>query len=667
MTTETIIRSPAPWSLVGASHLMPGYAYGFRYPAAILNMAIPPLPEEQRQALWDAFFALFQDIPDLPPISAPDIVHDPAASEHVATVRWFMRAIDHLLALAELPIAQLSCCIGIAPPVATLAIPGLALSTAAIRQLAIHAASLFHSLLGGSASSDQMARIKQACHHEFAVLRATKPTKTNTPRMITAAAQAGIPFQEIVGTQAILFGLGRKSVLFDSTFSQFTSALGARLAKVKYEAAAVLRRNRLPAPAHRLVRDENEALRAAETLGYPVVVKPADKDGGIAVRADLRTPAEVSEAFEIARKVSSLVLVEQFVTGKDYRLTVFGNTCVWAVERQPAGVTGDGTSSIRQLVDAANANPARGGSPHAALKLLKLGEEARGLLARDHMTAASIPQAGQFVKLRRASNISSGGIPVAVTEIVHPDNAALAIRAARALHLDIAGIDLIIPDIGVSWKESVAAICEVNAQPQLGRVTGPHLYPLLLQTMLRGDGHIPVMTVLGGPVAERLSLDLANSFIARGVQAGTHLRAGIALGTSILEQGQTPELAAGQMLAGNNACNALIFGATNETLVRDGFPVPCIDILVLTGEYLDRTDAKTGVNDASLIRIALRMLAPAARSVVLLDQAASPTGDVAQALRDLGIAHRVVSPQELFALAADLPLAQPRSDPQQPG
>ncbi len=98
----------------------------------------------------------------------------------------------------------------------------------------------------------------------------------------------------------------------------------------------MLRRNRLPVPAHRICRDETEALRAAESLGYPVVIKPADKDGGIAVRADLRTPAEVSEAFAIAEKVSKLILVEQYVTGKDYRLTVFGNTCVWAIERQPA-------------------------------------------------------------------------------------------------------------------------------------------------------------------------------------------------------------------------------------------------------------------------------------------------------------------------------------------
>lgn len=650
MTNETALPSPAPWSLVGASQLMPGYAYGFSYPTAIINLAIPPLIEGQRQALWDTFFGLFRDIPDLPPVST-EIAYDPAASDHLNTIRWFLRALDHLLALAQLPVAQSACCIGIAPPTATLVIPGLALSTAPIRQLAIQAANLFQNLSSSLATDAEMARIKQACHQEFAALKATMPRKTNTPRLITAAAQSGIAFQEMVGTQAILFGLGRKSNLFDSTFSQFTSALGARLAKVKYEAATMLRRNRLPVPAHRICRDETEALRAAESLGYPVVIKPADKDGGIAVRADLRTPEEVSEAFAIAEKVSKLILVEQYVTGKDYRLTVFGNTCVWAVERQPAGVTGDGTASIQQLIDIANVNPARAASPHAPLKPLKLDREALGLLARDDMTAASIPQVGQFVKLRRASNITSGGMPIAVTDIVHPDNARLAIRAARALHLDIAGIDLLIPDIAVSWKESGAAICEVNAQPQLGRLTGGHLYPLLLRTMLNGDGHIPVIAVLGGNLAERLSLDLANNVIGKGIQAGTHLRAGIALGNSILENGRVPELAAGQMLTMNRECDALIFGATNETLLRDGFPVPRIDMLVLTGEYLDRTDADTGVTDASLIRIALRMLAPAARTVLLLDQAAEPTHDVAQALNDLGIAHRVVSAQEVLSLA----------------
>lgn len=653
MTTDANPNREA-WSVVGPVQLMPGYGYGFSYPTILLNVTVPPLTGDQRQGLWAEFQGLFTGLPDCPPLLPVEETAQTGETDHIATIRWFARTVDHLAAAAELPIAQTTICVGIDAPIATFVIPGLTFSRAPQKQLVLQALTVFQSLSRGPVAEEDRTRARQAWHEQFTLLQGTRPTNSNVPRMIRAAVQNGIAFQELPGTQAIQYGLGRKSVLFNSTFTQFTSVLGTRLARSKHEAALILRRSRLPVPLHRLARNEDEALRIAEQLGYPVVVKPADKDGGIAVQADLRTADEVREAYAVARQKSHLVLVEQFVKGNDYRLIVFRGQCVWAVERQPAGVVGDGASTVQQLVDAANTNPARGEGSHNPLKRLKLDDEALGLLAREGLAVDAIPDAGLFVRLRRASNISSGGMPVAVTGRVHPDNALLAVRAAQALQLDVAGIDLIIPDIAISWRQNGGMICEINAQPQLGGVISNHLYPLLLQTMLGGDGHIPVVAVLGGQAAERTSHQLALALDGKGIRAGLHNRAGIAIGTTLLEQGSVSQLAAGQMLSMNRAVDLLIFGATDIMLLQEGFPVPRIDMLVLTGECLERGGLAMDGTDSWLMSLALRLLAPAARTVVLLDEASGQAGDVASALDALRIPFQTAGQEAILKHAEHL-------------
>lgn len=578
----------APWSLVTKPQFIPGYAYGFAYPAIRLEIALPVLTASVRARLWSEYLELYKDLP-VPPNPTQEEDAGSQGDDRSDTIRWLMRLFDRLSALAGLPVVQAPKCVAMTPVVARFVVPTLTGTAIPLGHLLIKAIEVLRALSEDAVPKDQRSQWKVECERLFGNLRQRKPPASNTPRLIRAAVAHNIPFQELPGTQVIQFGLGRRAVLFDSTFTEFTSNLGSRLARQKYEAAAILRRNRLPVARHGLASEEREAIEIAQELGYPLVVKPADKDGGVGVRADLRNEKELLEGFKEARAESNLVLVETFVEGKDYRLYVFRGRCVWAVERQPAGVFGDGRSTIQQLVDAVNRDPDRGEGPHSPLKSLKLDEEAMGLLRREGLTPQSVPQEGRFARLRRTANISAGGMPFAVMDKAHPDNKLLAVRAAQALRLDVAGIDLIIPDIGVSWKQSGGVICEVNAQPQLGGTTGNHLYPLLLKTMLRGDGQIPVVALLGGEKAELVSRTLSTQLTARGLRVGMHSRAGISIGDELREEGQVSQLAAGQMLSINPGVEVLVFSAVNAKLLQEGFPVPRIDILLFTGEALDRS------------------------------------------------------------------------------
>jgi cyanophycin synthetase len=295
----------------------------------------------------------------------------------------------------------------------------------------------------------------------------------------------------------------------------------------------------------------------------------------------------VARAYEAARRHSPEIMVEQHIAGRDYRLTVFEGALVWAVERVPGGVTGDGSRSIAELVAATNADPRRGTGDHAALKRLVIDDEAQTLLVQDGLTAASVPAAGRFVRLRRAANIASGGMPVAVFDQVHPDNARLAVRAAAALRLDLAGVDLIIPDIARSWREGGAAICEVNAQPQLGGTTSANVYPQILKAMVPGTGRIPCVILAGFPEGNTLAQEVAARIEAQGLACGCHDAAGVRLSGEWLHQGPCGLLEAGQMLTGNRNCAAMVLTvAANETL-PGGLPVAQFDLLASGPGSLD--------------------------------------------------------------------------------
>lgn len=634
------------WQQVEPARLLTGFAYGYSYPSIVVKARLPATTADERQAMAQAVRAV------LPERAQPalDTVDSAGTDATIGTsARWLAALASGLTTAAGLPVVEPARVLRARPDLSIIAAPvvlrGLA-PLAGLFQLVLNELAL---PLAGRAQLDVIERAQELFHQ----LVAANLTTSNTPRLVKAAVENGIAYQELPGTSVVQYGLGRRAVLLDSTFTPFTPNIGARFARNKHEAAAMLRRNRIPVPDHVLVYDEAQALAAAAKLGYPLVIKPADKDGGLAVWADLRTEAELRQAFAVARAVSQKVLVERFVEGRDYRITVFRGRAIWAIERLAACVTGDGVLSIAQLVDQANSDPRRGVGAHALLKNLKLDDEALGLLTREGQTADTVPAAGQVIRLRRAANVASGGIPVARYDEMHADNARLAVRAAQALKLDMAGIDLLIPDIAVSWKETGGFICEVNGQPELGAVTSMHLYPIVLRDLLSGDGHVPTVALVGGDRAERLGTAIAGVILRAGLIAGLHSRAGIRIGNTQVEVGRVPQIDAGRMLAGHAAVDALVLAAANAGLVHYGFPVPRIDLLVITGERLEQPFADSDEPPTTPAQL-LQALAPHCRQVAVLDPPGPAQDRWIEALTALQITYDTLSPDAVAARVSAL-------------
>ncbi len=287
----------------------------------------------------------------------------------------------------------------------------------------------------------------------------------STGSLVRAAESRGIPWLRLNDYSLVQFGHGRYQKRIQATVTSETRHIAVEIASDKEETNRILADLGLPVPRQYLVRNAERAARVAERLGFPVVVKPLNANHGRGVSIDLQENEAVRAAFEKAREHSRTVIVENYIKGFDHRMLVVDGVLVAVAKRVPGHVVGDGEHTIEQLVEIVNEDPRRGIGHEKVLTRIELDHQAMRLLALIDKTPETVLPRGEIVYLRSTGNLSTGGTAVDMTDAVHPDNREMAVRAAQAIGLDVAGIDFITPDVSRSFRDVGGAICEVNAAP----------------------------------------------------------------------------------------------------------------------------------------------------------------------------------------------------------
>ncbi len=320
-----------------------------------------------------------------------------------------------------------------------------------------------------------------------------------------AAERRGIPVRRLNQRSLVQLGHGKHRKLVQATLSDGTGAIAVDIAGDKQMTKSLLEQAWLPVPRGRVVANREQALEALAELKPPVVVKPLDGHQGKGVSIELTTPEEVLAAFEIAREFSSHVMIEEYLTGEDYRVLVIGGRMVAAARRVPPQVIGDGLHTVQQLVDRENENPLRGDGHEKPLTCIRIDQIVLAWLERQGMAVSSVPAPGQVVSLRQGANLSTGGSAIDVTDELHPAIVRTCERAATVIGLDICGLDLVLPDIHSPVESGSGGIVEANAAPGLRM----HLYPAEGKPRPVGDaivemlypagasGRIPIISVTG--------------------------------------------------------------------------------------------------------------------------------------------------------------------------
>lgn len=302
---------------------------------------------------------------------------------------------------------------------------------------------------------------------EFVIRAQRREFGPSTQSLVDAAVSRNIPWIRLNDYSLVQFGHGKYQKRIQATVTSGTGCIATSLASDKEATHSLLRDMGLPVPKQMMFASEDGAVIAANKIGYPIVVKPLDANHGRGISINLTTEAEVRAAFYFAKEQgrSRSVLAESFVTGFDHRMLVVNNELVAVAKRVPGHVIGDGKLTITELVDIVNADPRRGIGHEKVLTRIELDQQASRLMQEAGYNAETVLKKDERFFLRSTANLSTGGTAIDLTDIVHPDNREMAIRAVRAIGLDIGGVDFLTQDITQSYKDVGGAIVEVNAGP----------------------------------------------------------------------------------------------------------------------------------------------------------------------------------------------------------
>lgn len=263
---------------------------------------------------------------------------------------------------------------------------------------------------------------------------------------------------------------------FSYTASTLTSKVGREVAGDKQLARSALRETGLPVPAGAAFspRQLKPARRYARTIGYPVVVKPGTGRSGVGVATDLADDAAVEHAIAAVRETKygqGRFVIEQQRPGRAYRVLVVSRRVVAVTLRDRPSIQGDGLHTVAQLLQAANHE--RDGNPYLRTRPLVLPDAFDG--PSQQYRSDDVPAAGEEVELSRHSSSTTIGITRDVTDEMHPEVLALAVRAVDAIPaLGHAGVDLLLEDHRASPSVQVSTILGVDASPELAL----HSYPV---------------------------------------------------------------------------------------------------------------------------------------------------------------------------------------------
>lgn len=455
----------------------------------------------------------------------------------------------------------------------------------------------------------RLCRGKKIClTHRLQVLRemaAEIQPGPSSAAILKAAADRNIPVVPLDSPLLYQLGYGCKARRVQAAETSLTSGIAADIATDKELTKALLADAGLPVPPGYCVSSALEAYRAAEQIGYPVVVKPADGCKGKGVSLLLENKAEVLAAYKVARQFSKRVLVEKHICGKDYRLVIVNGKVAAASERQPPCVYGDGQHTIAELIAEINADPRRGLDHEKPLTKINVDDKVADTLQKQNLSLDTVLRPGAKAFLRWHANLSIGGTAIDVTDIVHPSVAEACVRAARIIGLDIAGVDLIAEDISQHSGKNMTFI-EINAAPGLRM----HLFPAegqqreVGQTIVsylfgsdnnvdcgvdggvakgpKDNGRIPLVAVTGTNGKTTVTRLIASAFAAAGYHTGYCSTDGVFLGDTLLAEGDYAGPRGAAMILKDPATEAAVLEVARGGILSAGLGYDYAQVAVIT-------------------------------------------------------------------------------------
>jgi len=487
-------------------------------------------------------------------------------------------------------------------------------------------------------------------------LKAQAALGPSTEAIVREAEARNIPWMQLSARFMIQFGYGVNQKRIQATLTGHTGILGVELACDKEGTKQVLRDAGVPVPRGTVIRYFDELQDAIEDVGgYPVAIKPLDGNHGRGITLDITTWETAEQAYDAASTASKTrsVIVERFYTGRDHRVLVVNGRVVAVSERVPAHVVGDGKSTIEELIEATNRDSRRGDGHDNVLTRIVVDKTVLSMIQEAGYTIDSVLPKDEICFLRATANLSTGGSAIDRTDEVHPENIWLFARVAKIIGLDVAGIDVVTPDISKPLRDVDGVIVEVNAAPGFRMHVAPseglprNVAGAVMDMLFPGStpSRVPILAVTGTNGKTTTTRLLAHIMRQTGQVVGYTTTDGTYIGDYMAEPGDNTGPQSAHLILRDPTVEVAVLESARGGILRSGLGFDTCDIGVVLNVAADHL----GLGDIDTIEQMAKVKSVVAEAVMPSGYAVLNADDPLVA----GMAERVKAQVAYFSMNPD--------------
>ena len=410
----------------------------------------------------------------------------------------------------------------------------------------------------------------------------------STKAICDYATSIGLPVTNLSNSNFYQIGYGKQGRIIEASIGSNTKCVSVDISCDKYLTKEILKNQNIPVAKGSKVSNIIGLLKEAEYIGYPLVLKPQYGNKGKGVILNIKNEKELLKAYSEVKKNHKDILIEKYHIGKDYRVCVINYEVVAVSLRLPPKVIGDGKTSIKKLIEVLNLNPLRGEDHEKYLTKIKLNEEVESYIREQGYNLNIIPKKGEIIYLRQNANLSTGGEAVDCTDLINKENIELCVNTAKALKLDICGIDICIDDISKPIKE-FGIIMEVNSAPGLRM----HLHPSFgksravgkkIVNMLYDDKpyNIPVVSITGTNGKTTTARLISHTLSKIGYKVGMTSTSGIFIDEKCVHEGDDTGFESAKTVLFNNDVDVAVLETARGGLIKKGLAYDLADVAIIT-------------------------------------------------------------------------------------